>query len=190
MSSDDASHNLTLGKNIREVRKERKMSLEQLAKGTKMSIGFLSQLETGKANVSVDNIRKIAEFLDVKMVRFFEENDEDSELGIVTRKGDGLIRELEDTNSYCEMLIGKGHINLQATLFVNPPGEGRKKPQSHVGEEFVYVIMGETLIRLNDKEYHLNEGDSIVYRSETQHSFENPGQFQNVMIIVNSPPFR
>ena len=187
MSPDKSSHNRLIGKNIREARKERRISLEQMARGTNLSISFLSQLETGKVNVSVDNIRKIATFLDVKMIRFFGADDDEPRLGLVTRKGEGIHLELEGTTAYCESLIRKGNLNLQATVFINPPGEGRKVPNSHVGEEFIYVIMGEVLVFLNDQEYHLQEGDSIHYRSETMHSWENPGRWQNVLIVVNTP---
>ena len=72
VSAEMKRHSISLGKRMREARKERKISLEQLAKGTQLSLSFLSQVETGKVNVSVDNIQKIADYLGVKMVRFFD----------------------------------------------------------------------------------------------------------------------
>lgn len=187
VSAEMKRHSISLGKRMREARKERKISLEQLAKGTQLSLSFLSQVETGKVNVSVDNIRKIADYLGVKMVRFFDPEDGMPDLGLVTRKGEGRPLEIEGTAAYCESLIPKGNLGLQSTLYINPPGEGRTKPASHMGEEFVYVLTGEVIFHLGDQEYHLHEGDSMFYRSETPHSWINPGKWQAVFIIVNTP---
>jgi quercetin dioxygenase-like cupin family protein len=157
------------------------------AAGTDLSISFLSQLECGKANISVENLKKITDFLDISMVRLFE-IEERQRLGAVTRKGEGMVLKVEGSTAYCESLIRKSGPNLQATLYINPPGEGRKAPMSHIGEELVYVIRGELTYYLNDQEYHLREGDLMYYRSESLHSWYNPGKWENVIFVVNTPP--
>lgn len=187
MPDHPSNYNSVLGANIRAARKEKKISLEQLASGTDLSVSFLSQFERGKVNISVENLWKITKFLDVTMVRLFE-SDEAQKLGTVTRKGDGVVLELEDSTAYCESLVRKSSAKLQATLYVNPPGQGRKVASSHIGEELVYVIRGEVIYYLNDQEYHLREGDLMYYRSETLHRWHNPGKWENVIFIVNSPP--
>jgi len=157
-----------------------------MAKNTGLSIGFLSQLERGKVNVSIQNLRKIADFFDVRIVSFFE-IDEVHMKGIVTRKGQGINLEIEGSTTRSESLIRKGNSNIQATIYLNPPDEGRKFPFSHRGEEFVYVIKGEALFFLNNEEYLLKEGDSMYYGSDTSHSWVNPGKEHSHIIIFNSP---
>lgn len=187
MNQSETRNDLRLGEGLRRVRKERRMSLEQLAAGAELSVGFLSQFECGKANISVENLKKITDFLDISMLRLFEVN-EGRKLGTVTRRGEGMSFTVEESTAYCEALVRKSNTNLQATLYVNPPGEGRKVPMAHVGDELVYVIRGEVLFRLNDQEYHLEEGDLMHYRSEALHSWVNPGKWESVLIIVNTPP--
>lgn len=186
MSPTPDQDSLSLGSNIRRDRRRQKISLEKMAAGTGLSTSFLSQLERGKVNVSVDNLRKISDFLGVEMVSFFEVQAGRS-LGSLTRRGQGTILDVEGSTAYSESLIRKGSANVQATMYVNPPGEGRKTPASHNGEEFVYVIRGEVVYSLNDQEYHLREGDSMYYRSETMHSWFNPGRKESVIIIFNTP---
>ena len=187
-NSRSREENAVLGKRIRERRKFCKISLDELARNTALSIGFLSQLETGKVNVSVDNLRKIASFLDVDMVNFFEVRSNVRTVGSVTRKGEGMSLNLEGTETCSESLIRKGDANLQATLFVNPPGQGRNMPNSHVGEEFIYTIKGQVDVFLNDQKYCLNEGDSIYFRSEAMHTWVNPNHDEeSVILLVNSP---
>jgi transcriptional regulator with XRE-family HTH domain len=187
MAEHGPKYNSQLGTNIRNARKERKISLEQLAAGTDLSISFLSQLERGKVNISVENLWKITKFLDITMVRLFEGHEE-QKLGSITRKGRGVVLNVEDSSAYCESLVRESRANLQATLYVNPPGQGRKIASSHVGEELVYVIRGQVAFYLNDQEYLLCEGDLMYYRSETLHHWHNPGERENVIFVVNSPP--
>jgi len=186
MASKKTGENLLLGQNIRTARRERNISLKQMSRGTKLSVSFLSQLERGKANISVDNLRKIATFFDVTMVQLID-TDEQPLQGLVTRKGDGQFLGLEGTTATSESLIKKSNSNIQVTLYTNPPGEGRKIPFSHQGEELVYVIKGEVLFFLNDQKYHLKTGDSMYYRSEANHSWVNPGNDDCLIIIFNSP---
>jgi len=187
MKPNRTRDDLRLGESLRRVRKEKRISLERLAGATELSVGFLSQLECGKANISVENLKRITDFLDISMVRLFGA-DNGRALGTITRKGEGIPLSVETSSAYCEALIRKSSANLQATIYVNPPGEGRKVPMAHIGEEVAYVLRGEVLFTLNDQEYHLCEGDLMHYRSETLHSWINPGKWESAVLIVNTPP--
>ena len=178
--------NLLLGANIRRARKGGGVSLKELALGTGLSTSFLSQLERGKVNVSVDNLRKVADFLGMAMVSLFEV-ETGRRLGLVTRRGQGMALEVEGSTARSESLIRQGRANIQATLYTNPPGQGRMSPASHNGEEFVHVIKGRVVYSLNDQTYRLEEGDSMYYRSEALHSWYNPGEEESVIIIFNTP---
>lgn len=178
--------NLLLGANIRRARKGGRISLKELAAGTGLSTSFLSQLERGKVNVSVDNLRKVADFLGLAMVHLFEV-ETGRGLGLVTRRGQGMALEVEGSTAHSESLIRQGRADIQATLYTNPPGQGRMSPASHNGEEFVYVIKGRVVYTLNDQTYHLEEGDSMYYRSEALHSWRNPGGEASMIIIFNTP---
>lgn len=177
---------LSLGEKIRQVRTERKISLTELSGGTGLSLAFLSRLERNNVNISVENLKKIAGFLDISMVQLFEV-EENQHLGVVTRKGEGTRLRISRSNVYSESLIQKSNSNLQATLYINPPGEGRITAASHKGEEFVYVIQGEVIFYLGKEKYHLKEGDGLLFRSETLHSWVNPGKRESKIISFNSP---
>jgi quercetin dioxygenase-like cupin family protein len=165
------------------------MSLTELSRGAGLSLTFLSRLEGNKVNVSIDNLRKITEFLDIPMVRLFEA-DENRQLGTITRKGEGTRLKIMRSSAYSESLIRKSNSNIQATLYINPPGGGRRTPVSHYGEEFIYVITGEILFRLGKEKHHLMAGDSIHFRSEIMHSWVNPGEIESKAISFNSPQAR
>ena len=61
-----------MGYRIREMRKEKKMSQEELCKKAKISRGILSELETGKRTVtSTKTLSKIAEALECSVTDIF-----------------------------------------------------------------------------------------------------------------------
>lgn len=63
--------NLEIGKKIRLLRKERGLTLKQLANRTGLSISLISQIERAKSSSSVSTLYKVATALSVKMEYFF-----------------------------------------------------------------------------------------------------------------------
>lgn len=74
-----------IGEKLRAVRRERQMSLRELASSAEMSASMLSQIETGKAYPSVRSIYNIAAALGVPVDYFFpdQDGDEGSTLPVV-----------------------------------------------------------------------------------------------------------
>ena len=64
--------NQVLGSKIRQLRKERSLTLKQLANKTALSVSLISQIELGKSAASVSTLRKLATALGVTMSYLFE----------------------------------------------------------------------------------------------------------------------
>ncbi len=64
--------NQLLGVKIRQLRKERSLTLKQLANKTALSVSLISQIELGKSAASVSTLRKLATALGVTMSYLFE----------------------------------------------------------------------------------------------------------------------
>ncbi|MFA4828842.1 MAG: helix-turn-helix transcriptional regulator [Thermodesulfovibrionales bacterium] len=61
----------TFGKNIRTYREAKNLSQEQLADLCGLHRTYISHVECGKRNVSIENIEKIAQALRVKISDLF-----------------------------------------------------------------------------------------------------------------------
>ncbi len=61
-----------IGKKIKKLRTNKKLTLKELSEKTNLSIGFLSQLERGLTTVAIDSLTKIAKELDVSLTYFFQ----------------------------------------------------------------------------------------------------------------------
>jgi transcriptional regulator with XRE-family HTH domain len=61
------------GNRLTELRKERKMTQDKLAELSGLTRVYISGIEQGKRNVSLEVIAKLVEALEIKITQFFEE---------------------------------------------------------------------------------------------------------------------
>jgi len=176
----------SVGERITALRVEKGLTLERLAAGTDLTPSFLSRLERGHTSISVDNLRRIAHFLGVEMVHFFQ-TELPSEM-VVRRRGMGTQLVIDGTTAYGESLITTGRSTLQATMYRTPPRQGRREGFAHAGEEFVFVIRGSIRYRAGNSEMVLRAGDSVWHKSTAPHSWKNIGSAAALSLHVNTPP--
>lgn len=96
---------MTLGKRIREFRKERELTLKELAKKIGISYSFLSAIERNIKKPSLPTIKQIADTLNIPVTYLFSENSAEKKIGDklkLIREGRSLsiskLAELTDIN--------------------------------------------------------------------------------------------
>jgi len=172
------------GQRFRRLRTRRGLSLAQVARATKVSVGFLSALERGQMRSSISTLRRIARFYRTNILSLFETAAENPRL---VRPGQRKI--LETTPGVRMELLAWGQTAMEPHLFRIKPGGGSGESYSHEGEEFLHVLRGEFEIWLNSKEhYRLKPGDSLYFESSTPHRWRNPGRSETWLLWVNTPP--
>src|SRR5262249_6210395 len=60
-----------IGRQIRELRKTRSLTLKQMARRTNLSVSLLSQIERAESSASVSSLFKVATALDVRLTALF-----------------------------------------------------------------------------------------------------------------------
>jgi DNA-binding transcriptional MerR regulator/quercetin dioxygenase-like cupin family protein len=172
------------GQRFRRLRTRRGLSLAQVARATKVSVGFLSALERGQMRSSISTLRRIARFYRTNILSLFETAAENPRL---VRPNQRKI--LETTPGVRMELLAWGQTAMEPHLFRIKPGGGSGESYSHEGEEFLHILRGEFEIWLNSKEhYRLKPGDSLYFESSTPHRWRNPGRSETWLLWVNTPP--
>jgi transcriptional regulator with XRE-family HTH domain len=172
------------GQRFRRLRTRRGLSLAQVARATKVSVGFLSALERGQMRSSISTLRRIARFYGTNILSLFETAAENPRL---VRPGQRKV--LETTPGVRMELLAWGQTAMEPHLFRIKSGGGSGESYSHEGEEFLHVLRGEFEIWLNGKEhYRLRPGDSLYFESSTPHRWKNPGRSETWLLWVNTPP--
>jgi DNA-binding transcriptional MerR regulator/quercetin dioxygenase-like cupin family protein len=172
------------GQRFRRLRTRRGLSLAQVARATKVSVGFLSALERGQMRSSISTLRRIARFYRTNILSLFETAAENPRLVRPSQR-----KVLETTPGVRMELLAWGQTAMEPHLFRIKPGGGSGESYSHEGEEFLHVLRGEFEIWLNSQEhYRLKPGDSLYFESSTPHRWRNPGRSETWLLWVNTPP--
>lgn len=186
---DDVAFDRTaLGAEIRKLRKARSKTLAEIALATGRSISFISQLERGNAEISISDLRRVAQTLGVPLGWFFvSESKPTAEVGRVVRASsrrrlgsatDGLVEELLSPN------IGGAFETFLSTF-----AAGASLPESALRdtEEEGYVVKGQLDIWIDGNHFEVSAGDSFRIARE-EFRWANRGDVDAVVIWVISPP--
>jgi DNA-binding transcriptional MerR regulator/mannose-6-phosphate isomerase-like protein (cupin superfamily) len=172
-----------IGVRLRQLRKQRKLSLGQVAGEVGISLGFLSALERSHMSASVSTLRKLARFYKTNILDFFDPAESNSRLVRPDRR-----KVLEAGPGVRMELLAWGNTVMEPHLFRVASQSGSGESYAHEGEEFLYVLRGQLQISLQEEEYCLKPGDSFYFESATPHRWKNPGRRETWVLWINTPP--
>lgn len=175
-----------LGKKIRQIRREKGLSLKEVAEKTGLTSSFLSQVERDLADPSITSMRKIAEALEVPIFYFLLNHEEHSP---VVRRDQRKVLRLPQSHLTYELLSPDLNRKMEVMMARLEPGAASSdEPLSHPGEECIVVLEGCMDIDIGGEVYHLEEGDSIYYYAAVPHKLWNPGDKELVFLSAITPP--
>ncbi|GAA2434247.1 XRE family transcriptional regulator [Actinomadura vinacea] len=178
-----------IGRLVRSLRRDRRLTLEVFAQKSGLSTGVISQLERGKGNPSFNTLVQIAHALDVPIGRLFNSVDATSP---VVRAGERRaldIHQADPGDATHELLTPSLNGALESVWIEAPPGyDTSGSPFIHNGEEFGIVLEGRHEVYLDGERYELGPGDSITYSSAIPHWYRNPGPDPVKALWVITPP--
>lgn len=184
------AENQFLGFRIRTLRKSKQITLAQLAEKSDLSIGYISQLERGLAQPSINALINIAQQLDVTVQWFFSSS---AQIVSVEDKGyvvrEGCRSRVVYENGIVDEFMAFGE-NRQLEMLVSnfPPNTYSDKQYAHQGEEAGMVMHGEFEIWVGERHFQLQQGDSFSFLSTEPHRYGNPGKTLAKILWVITPP--
>ena len=186
-----------LGGEIRQLRKVRGITLQQLAQRTGKSIGFLSQVERNLTRPSVAALQDISEALSIHIGWFFPDEPAapaaEREYIVRARNRRRLTySELSDTDylGLHDYLLS-ANLNGELALGISryePGASTGDDSYSHNGEEAGMVLSGKLELTLDGRVYLLDAGDSFSFNSSLEHRYVNPSQSEDTLVIWANTP--
>lgn len=170
-----------VGTKIKELRTNIGMSAKDLANNAQISVGMLSQLENGSTQGSVETLRKIARVLNTTLAQLFTDESRmiekplNDESFYVVRSESRRKISFPDPLYNCELLVPDLQGDIEFVLVNLEPNRITDDiiPHTKGGEECNYILSGEIVVTLNDKEFLLKEGDCIRFNPDIPHKIEN-----------------
>jgi transcriptional regulator with XRE-family HTH domain len=176
---------MDVGGRLRELRKERDLSMRSLARLSGLSTNALSMIERGRTSPSVSTLYKLSEALEVPITAFFRTVP--PRQGIVYRKADERSR-VEFQRGLWEGLGGESFIGRVEPFMLTLEAGATSGPHGlvHSGHEFVICLNGKLEYEVEEQRYSLNPGDSLLFASRLRHRWRNPGKtVANVLFVLS-----
>jgi transcriptional regulator with XRE-family HTH domain len=159
---------------LRDRRKSRGMSLDELAVASGVSRAALSQIETHKTNPSLAVLWKIAVGLHFP---FFELLCGSLQGAAVLRRDRTQALHSSDRRVERRALTQAGACPwLEAhELRLAPRASHRSDAHAAGTRELLVVLNGQLRVRVGSAAHDLDAGDSISFLADQPHTYENPG---------------
>jgi len=175
-----------LAQRIRDFRKKRGLTLEQLADRSQLTQSVLSKVENTRVTPSLAALSRIAEALGVSLSELVSGIDEKRRMRVVRRKErEPVDRDRGNPSFAYESLSQRKSGQLMEPLLVRiPPGEGRKDLLSHEGEEFILVLKGSIEVECGPEKSRLGPGDAVYLESSEKHRVSNVASSEAEILVV------
>ncbi len=176
-----------IGARVRELRRERGLSVRTLAARTGFSPSFISQMEAEAVSPSIASLEKVAEELGVSLGQFFSSLE--SAPREVVRSEERPEYESGWSKSTISLLAdaAPGRKLSAAEIKVEPGGSSGKRAAFGTQEAVLLLLSGELVVGLKGREVELFEGDSVYVSEGTEFSWANPGSGEATLVMVATP---
>lgn len=173
---------------IKSVRKDRGLTLQEVADRASVTKGLISQIENGRTIPSLLVLIQIVKALEIGLDEFFNDLNLYGKEGkiVIQRKEDYQRFEKETASGYEYFRIFTRKINactIDIVLLEIQPGAERDFVQTEAFE-YKYMISGRVKYQFRDQEIELNEGDSMLFDGRIEHNPINLGEMPAKMLVV------
>ena len=173
---------LTVGNQVRRWRLARGLTLLATARRSGLNVGYLSQIENGKASPSLDTLAQLAAALEVEPAWFLMS---DASPPTVVRRADRPVTETAD--GHIEHVDGRSSRDIRILEVVAPPG-GSVGSHAHPGDEHHVVLAGRWRATQGDTTVELGPGDYLRWDGAIPHDGEVIGDEPARILILRIEP--
>ncbi|EQB8217001.1 TPA: cupin domain-containing protein [Klebsiella aerogenes] len=183
-SNDLSRINEAVSRRIKQFRREKKISLDELSRRAGVSKGMLVDIEGCRANPSIALLCKIAAAMGVSVAEFVNVASEPM-VHLIDRDAIPILWRGEQGGS-ARLLAGtSGPDMLELWQWRMLPGESFRSP-GHPADtyELLYVTEGQLTLTVNNDQYQVAEGCSAVARTDAPHEYCNVSQLPVVFTMT------
>jgi transcriptional regulator with XRE-family HTH domain len=183
--NDKGAPSVGVGKRLKELRQERRMSIRDVGRQSGISANALSMIERGITSPSVSTLYRLVEALGVPITAIFRAEPLREEI---------VFRPVADRTQVpfplgmWEGLGGEAFVGrVQPFMLTLEIGaDSGSQAIVHTGHEFVMCLQGQLEYRVEGTIFILEPGDSLLFAARLRHCWRNPGNTVTKAIIVLS----
>jgi quercetin dioxygenase-like cupin family protein/DNA-binding Xre family transcriptional regulator len=185
MATDILQEQLAIfGVRLKELRHERRWTLDDLAQQSGFSKGYLSRLESGDRQASIASVLTLARLFGASVASMFE--GENAEPLVIIRREGTAAHHVNGLT--CWPLSAKTlPFQLQPMRVIVSPHREGDEHRHHDGEEWIYLISGELTLSVGGKTYELEAGDAAHFDARLPHRLMARGGLEAEVLLVAAP---
>jgi transcriptional regulator with XRE-family HTH domain len=175
-----------LGRTLRKLRRDRHLSLADVASATGISRSFLALVETAKSDLTIGRLMVIMKFYGIT---FGDLVPEATPNPVIARRNDQQHVPSPGEGIDYWLLTPAANRLLMPLILEFELGAASAEFHRHEGEEVIHVLEGEIILEFEGEDaVTLRQGDSAYYSSELGHRFKNVGRKRARVFAVGTPP--
>lgn len=182
-------------KRLKEIRLQKKLTLENLAKVAGFTKGYLSQIENSTHPPPIYTLSRISSALGIDVTELFEQTPRQSsteefcpEITIGRRDRYKLHNRESTSYGYIFKALAPMKKGKNMEPFIVTVSFDRKidiqKDFCHDGEELLFVLQGRLELFFKGQSFVLEEGDCAYFDAEHPHSGISLGEKEATLLIV------
>ena len=180
-----------IGERIGELRAHLGMTLDDLARQTGFTKGYLSKIENSKKVPPIGSLSRIARALKTEITELMHTPSKGSDRAFcVVRKGERLPVVRGGTAfgyDYVSLADTRSHKKMEPFLFTFPSEIDKHVFFEHDGEEFLFVLTGKVEWQAGGDKVILHPGDSVYFDSRLPHRGRALEGEASAIVVAYSP---
>jgi transcriptional regulator with XRE-family HTH domain len=179
-----------IGSKIKELRKARNLTLQDVARETGFSPALISQIENNNVSPPIATLSKIARFFDVKIGLFFEEEEVDCKYEVVKKADRRVVSRVISVAgtghgyTYEALSFRKRNKKMEPFVVTVAKRPDEETLYNHEGEEFLLILKGKAEILLEDDRILLEEGDAVYFDATLRHRLLSCGGEETQVLAI------
>jgi transcriptional regulator with XRE-family HTH domain len=177
---------LNVGRQLRELRTDRGLSIRTLARQSGLNVNTLSLIENSRTSPSVSTLQLLASALSVPIKVFFEIETPKNNISYQKKgqrcKAAFAHGTLEDLGAGLTLHGGQPFL-----VTLEPKANSGSTPIVHTGLEFVFCLEGRLSYTIDEQIYLLDPGDSLFFEAYLPHWWRNMGTTASRSLLIMCP---
>ena len=177
------SMNIIVAKNIKRLREEKKLSMDELVKLSGVSKSMLAQIERGDGNPTISTLWKISNGMKVPFDALTVRPKSPYEIVKKTE----IQPLLEDGGKVKNFSLFPDNENRRFAVYYLELEEGsywESEPHLRGTTEFITIFTGKIEILADGQSFIVEKGESIRFRADTIHSYKNIGNDSAILHMI------
>ena len=173
---------MQIGYKLKNLRRQKNLTQEELAERTDLSKGYISQIESNHASPSMETFLNLIEVLGTSASDFFKEPSDEK---VLYKKDEQTIYDEYDKGYILNWLVANSNeFDMEPLILTLRPNASYKNFKPSESDTFIYCLNGEVSLQLGNQVYKACKEDVLYFKAKDKHRLYNETNKEVKVLIV------